>query len=334
MGGRTFRRARMKSAVTSCVCAGALVLTALPASASEPSLTPDLELTRAAATVESLTGTDSLLNVNIGDSRADVVVPTALDEPVTIGGGAVDVGVLLPGDGDAEPQIHGEGTVVYENDDQKFHTLLQVLESPDPSLLADGARAIVAIEGPSAPREYRFEVDLPAGARLALQSDGSVHGVSSRGQILLVVPKPWAYDSDGTPVDTGYRVKGTELIQTVDFTAEHAFPVMADPVWFVPLVIAGGRILGQIAVSAATRAAAVKVAAVTVARMVIAQAVRGVTVAKLRNCGIAALAWAAPTAVHTVHVNKMGDGSYQVNAGEGWRWVGASTVACAIGYHL
>ena len=43
---------------------------------------------------------------------------------------------------------------------------------------------------------------------------------------------PWAADAAGVSVPTRYEVRGDTVVQVVDFTQAHAFPVVADPNWW------------------------------------------------------------------------------------------------------
>ncbi len=48
-------------------------------------------------------------------------------------------------------------------------------------------------------------------------------------ELLTTFDPAWAKDANGAPVPTRYEIEGNTLVQVVDFTADTAFPVVADP---------------------------------------------------------------------------------------------------------
>jgi hypothetical protein len=115
--------------------------------------------------------------------------------------------------------------------------------------LADGSlRLAVTIPGADSPREYRYPLQLPDGVVARLDEDGGIDLVHQAGgddapsTVVGRIDAPWATDADGNAVPTSFRMDGDTLIQRVEFTAESAFPVVADPsvIWkwgFIPIGI-------------------------------------------------------------------------------------------------
>ncbi|MBG9887057.1 hypothetical protein ABE10_10975 [Bacillus toyonensis] len=93
----------------------------------------------------------------------------------------------------------------------------------------DGVQTLIQIPGASAPKEYRFPLNLPEGGQAALFGDGSVIISDATGQAVGGFRAPWAVDAQGASVPTTFRLDGDDLVQTVEFTADTAFPVTADP---------------------------------------------------------------------------------------------------------
>ncbi|MCU1372276.1 MAG: hypothetical protein JWO77_3470 [Ilumatobacteraceae bacterium] len=131
--------------------------------------------------------------------------------PVTLG---------VPGSG-SEGELVG-GNVVYGD------------VAEDASVVArpttDGVQALIVIDGPEAPTEYRFPVDVGGeGAELLLVEGGliEVHLPGSAEAAATVMPA-WAFDADGTPVPTWFTLEGSTLVQTVDHQGA-PYPVVADP---------------------------------------------------------------------------------------------------------
>ncbi len=195
----------------------------------------------AVAAVETVTGTADVVSGSSADSdsaalaRTDVGVvdvPEDTDGMVTITG-TIPVSIGLPDTTSADAVKDSSGTVVYANEESSTDVAVQPTTG--------GVRALVVIKDASAPREYRFPVVGPEGSRLVpadelLGADyitGEVFLVAEDGQSVLGTFDPaWAKDANGQPVPSHYRVEGRDLVQVVDFTADTAFPVVADPSWW------------------------------------------------------------------------------------------------------
>jgi hypothetical protein len=193
------------------------------------------------AAVEKAVGTSDVLAAS-----AQVEVPRTAGGAVTIHdpAGAATVGVGVPRTTSRTGAVSATGTVVYADPASPADTAVQ--------RTAQGARVLVAIKNASAPKEYRFSLTLPQGARAErLAETGEVIVTAQDGTVIGGFDAPWAKDANGAPVDTSYRIEGSELVQTVNFTAQTAFPVVADPsfwqitkcVGFIGGFIAGNALL-------------------------------------------------------------------------------------------
>lgn len=273
---------------------------ALPSQAhSETTPVPPAEPVDGSEIIELLASADDLIDADGLAELKDITLPTSTDEDVIIDG-VVTVAFSQPGDGDVElTEVTDDGTLVFEHAEEDFNTYLQVLESPEPDLLSDGVRALIEIESATAPREYPFETDLPDDVRLEVQDDGSVLGLNEDDEVLTIIPAPWAFDAEGYEVATWYEARDEAPVQVVDVDTSHAFPIVADPVWFVILAHAG-RVVLTSAIRAATwtaaRSAAIARTGIAAARIavqyssrVVNSAYRTVTATKLRSCGLGAL---------------------------------------------
>ncbi|MEV0256988.1 hypothetical protein AB0H82_22355 [Streptomyces sp. NPDC050732] len=94
-----------------------------------------------------------------------------------------------------------------------------------------GIRALTVLKNAAAPREQRYDIGLPDGARLVKLDTGAVAAVAKNGTLLGGFATPWAKDATGKPIPTSYRIDGNTLIQSVRTTNSTAFPVVADPKW-------------------------------------------------------------------------------------------------------
>ena len=321
MGSVVIRRAAV-AVVATVVAAG--LLSAQPVSAN--ATTADLGIQPGAATgavelVEAVTGTADVVDVAPGESGVAVMVPVEADEAVHIETAGASVSFEQPhSPAGGEVVVSDHGTVSYLNDDAPFNTHLQVVASPDPSLLSQGARSLIEIESIHAPREYVYPVDAGEGVVLTVQPDGGVLG--TRGEhVVLVVPAPWARDAAGAVVPTRYEVRGTDLVQIVDFTPAHTFPIIADPLWFVVLAAALR--------AAAARAAALRAAAAVAARTVVLSIRGRIASDAARRCyhgfAIGSLFGTIPAVVE-----QRRDGSWWVgfNGNSAIQWVAAAVGGC------
>ncbi|WP_290471296.1 hypothetical protein [Leifsonia sp. 71-9] len=95
----------------------------------------------------------------------------------------------------------------------------------------DDGRVQIAttIRDASAPHAYIYPLALPAEQSLKLEADGSVSITNTNGDMVGFIPAPWAKDATGGNVPTHFEISGNQLTQIVDFTANTAFPVVADP---------------------------------------------------------------------------------------------------------
>ncbi|WP_405542518.1 hypothetical protein OG478_12590 [Streptomyces phaeochromogenes] len=152
------------------------------------------------------------------------VAPSKAAGPVKVSaadGSTLSVG--LPASDATNGVTSSQGTVVYPHAAGSTSLAVQPLAD-------GGVRALVVVEDASAPADYRFGLDLPSGSVVRQQDDGSAVIVRN-GETLGKFEAPWAVDARGRSVPTRYRFEHGALVQTVDFDAGTAFPVVADPSW-------------------------------------------------------------------------------------------------------
>lgn len=175
-----------------------------------------------------------------------VSVPTDAADGIKIAGGdapAVTIGLPFAKDASDAAESQVAGVVVYNNNNG----------SSTVPVVRDGSVQIsTVIDNANAPTRYDYPMDLAAGRRLQLNADGSVIAAGEDGSVSVYVAAPWAKDANGYLVPTHYEINGNTLTQVVDFTANTAFPVVADPTYWW-----GGKTwLSGAKVSTATVAAA------------------------------------------------------------------------------
>lgn len=111
-------------------------------------------------------------------------------------------------------------------------------------------RALIHIESASAPREYAFDM----GDKVTLEplEDGGVTVWDTEGTMLGFFEPAWATDAAGVAVPTSYEIRGTSVVQHVNFGSTTAFPVVADPFW-IPALLVMARLSTHVAGRAAQR---------------------------------------------------------------------------------
>lgn len=173
-----------------------------------------------------------------------VVVPRNPHQPVLLSRAANEVKLALPTTGTAGNGVHtSAGTTVYPDAHSEVDVAVQTVE--------DGSvRVLTVIHSANAPHEYRFPVTVPEGGRLVTAKEllgdegaeldgGEVFVLGASGRPIGGFSAPWATDANRQSVPTHYRVEGNTLVQWVGFTADTAFPVVADPNWWEVLECAG-----------------------------------------------------------------------------------------------
>lgn len=165
---------------------------------------------------------DAAAQVSTSDGlQVQVPVDAADGVRMALPGGGVSIG--LPFADQATDAIASQlpGVVVYDNNNGS---------STVPVVRADGTVQIsTVIENANASKRYDYPITAGSGETLQLGDDGSVTLVDQAGVPIVGVAAPWARDANGNAVPTHYEVSGTTLTQVIDFTAETAFPVVADP---------------------------------------------------------------------------------------------------------
>lgn len=159
-------------------------------------------------------------------SRTDgvpITVPAEASDGVTVGSGENLLRIGLPYSGQASDATTSQlaGVVVFDNRNGSFTV---------PVIGDDGSVKInTVIENASAPRSYRYPIELPGGANLTLNDNGSVSAANADGSYEAEIAAPWAKDANGNAVATRYEVDGSVVTQIVDCDSATAFPVVADP---------------------------------------------------------------------------------------------------------
>ncbi|MFI9750521.1 DUF4258 domain-containing protein [Streptomyces collinus] len=305
---RSARRRRTHARIlVACCTAGAVLLTAAGAHAGTGDDGSRASLAvQAAETVERVTGTSDLVpgtpvaggatHAEVGDetSAARITAPATADGAVEFAYGSDVLRLTLPGSADAQATTSANGTVVYPGAGEDVDLAVQ----PN----RDGVRALITLKDADAPTEFRFPLGLPADAETETLEDGSV--LVTRGEEYLgTFDAPWAKDARGEAVPTEYRVEGGALVQTVRPRPGTAFPVVADPAWFIPLAIVAGRLLLTQGVKSISKHAAQRMAQRGISQEMVARTVKTGKKTKGKSPGT----WKYTTGKIWVVINKAGN---------------------------
>lgn len=130
------------------------------------------------------------------------------------------VGLALPAQAEvADGVLVDSGSMVYSGDE------VDVVVQP----IEDGSvRINTVISDAAAPHEFTYDLDLPSGAVLEPQADGSIV-ILDGDQWIGGVAAPWAVDAAGKAVPTRYEVGEDGFTQVVEADAQTRYPVVADP---------------------------------------------------------------------------------------------------------
>lgn len=129
-----------------------------------------------------------------------------------------------------------------------FFVTLMMSASTMTSARADLDDSQVTIDDVNALTTYRFPIAVPEGGRLQA-ADSGPDGQATHSDILVkdgagsnigAYDAAWALDAAGMPVDSDFRIEGTDLVQTVHLTAATEFPVTFGLI-YSPVVAGSGQ---------------------------------------------------------------------------------------------
>lgn len=147
-------------------------------------------------------------------------LPAAAEGEIELGQG---VGVGLPASDDHEAVQVGQMTLFYPETEASTDTMV--------APVTGGVEVFEQIRSAESPDEYRFPMQMPAGARLVpAGSGGGAEVVDGEGNTLERVPAPTAVDSQGATVPTTMTIEGDSLVVSLSADpSEIAYPALLDP---------------------------------------------------------------------------------------------------------
>lgn len=193
------------------------------------------------------------------ESESGVTVPESLDEPITIDGLTLDV-PSAPG---AEPMLTEVGDVIVPSENEGADLIIQEVDTTSLNFEAAATRTLITIDSQDVDPLFEFALDVPEGGSVDVDAEtGSVVAYDADGNVSSLIAPPWAYDAEGNEVPTWFEVEDGAVYQYVDhLSRQFTYPVVADPVWLVPVLLFSGRLIIKEVISAtltAATAAAIK----------------------------------------------------------------------------
>lgn len=171
------------------------------------------------ATAPATSDLDTSLDSTVAGT--DIDVPRDPDDGIEVdlagGGPAVTISPAEQELGDFSPT--DEGTAAAAGED--FTTVAQPL--------ADGDfRLAVVLDGPSAPTDLSYTLELPTGTTAHQRDDGGFDFVDESGVITGGLGAPWGVDAAGQPVMAYYTLAGQTITRHILASESAVYPVTSN----------------------------------------------------------------------------------------------------------
>jgi len=151
----------------------------------------------------------------------DVTLPSASDGELTVGGD-LSLTASLPGGTAATARRIGDSSLFYP----EAGTDTDLVAAPT----STGLETFFTLRSAQSPETAALTFDLPKGASLLAQENGSVNVVRD-GKRIGGISAPVAKDAQGTPVATSASVDGdTVTVHTAHRGKDVAYPILVDPI--------------------------------------------------------------------------------------------------------
>ncbi len=149
----------------------------------------------------------------------EVKLPVSTEELIQLQNG---IEVQLPANDAHDAQTLGTKNLFYPETATATDTLL--------SPIAAGVEVFEQLRSPESPEQFRFALQLPAGATLRPTDVGGAEVLSSSEAAIGQVPSPSAVDAQGTLVPVTMSVEGESLVLDVPHRShDFAYPILVDP---------------------------------------------------------------------------------------------------------
>ena len=98
--------------------------------------------------------------------------------------------------------------------------------------IAAGVEVFEQLRSVESPEQFRYALSLPAGASLRANGSGGAEVVSSEGERIAEVRRPWAVDEQGSEVPVTLGVDGSAIVLAIPHRSQDvAYPILLDPTY-------------------------------------------------------------------------------------------------------
>jgi len=178
-------------------------------------------------------------HLEVKTALGEIEIPRDPAEFITTSASASETvpefGVSLPSELSlADPQVAGDGTVVFSSTDGGPDAAVQVLD--------DGSTRIQTVI-PDANSSNEYTYTFPDGYSPLTLPDGKIAVVGPDGPAggYARFDDAWAVDGAGHPMETLYEVRDAEVVQVVRPSQDAVYPIVADPKWTWHLAAYGAK---------------------------------------------------------------------------------------------
>ncbi|WP_435745999.1 hypothetical protein [Microbacterium sp. PMB16] len=194
------------------------------------------------------------------ESNLGVTVPISLEEPISVSTDRGTLNMAIPAADGAAASVSATGDVIVASENDGADLIVQELDTSSLSFEAAATRTLITIDSWDVDPLFTFSPEVPPGGSITLDEEtGGVIVLDADGNASSVLSSPWAFDAEGTEVPTWYEVEGGNVYQYVDHIGrQYTYPVVADPVWVIPVLLFVGRIVLKEVVASTMAAAAAK----------------------------------------------------------------------------
>jgi streptogramin lyase len=153
------------------------------------------------------------------NALADLTLPASADGAIEVGDGGF--AIAQAGAVESPARRFGDKNLFYP----------EVLPDTDLLVAANsfGAELFNLLRSKDSPEEFRFAVEVPAGAKLRSDGQGGAE-VVREGETLTRIPRPWALDAQQTDVPVTLEIEGNSIVLRVAHrSGDYARPILLDP---------------------------------------------------------------------------------------------------------
>ncbi len=134
-----------------------------------------------------------------------------------------DISIGIPNQDQFDSVDVLDDKIVYSGQNSKADIIVESVEG--------GVRQAINIKSNDAPDFYDFPLEIANNDKIELVENGQATISNSKGEVKVIIVKPWAKDANNKELKTWYSIaNGNALRQYIDFKGA-SFPIVSDPLW-------------------------------------------------------------------------------------------------------